>query len=55
MNAKRAIEVGVFTGYSSTCIARALPPDGMWLRVMAWLSLSLSLSVYFRHLSLKAS
>jgi len=25
---RRAIEVGTFTGYSSLCIARALPPDG---------------------------
>lgn len=25
---KRAIEVGVFTGYSSICVARALPADG---------------------------
>lgn len=26
--AKTAVEVGTFTGYSSTCIARALPGDG---------------------------
>lgn len=29
--ARRAIEVGVFTGYSSLCIARALPADGYLL------------------------
>jgi caffeoyl-CoA O-methyltransferase len=29
--AKRAIEVGTFTGYSSLCIARALPPGGRLL------------------------
>ncbi len=28
LGAKRCIEVGVFTGYSSLCVARALPPDG---------------------------
>jgi caffeoyl-CoA O-methyltransferase len=27
-NAKRAVEVGTFTGYSSICIARSLPADG---------------------------
>ncbi|MBC8023154.1 MAG: methyltransferase, partial [Burkholderiales bacterium] len=28
VNTKRAIEVGVFTGYSSLAVALALPPDG---------------------------
>ena len=28
VGARRAVEVGVFTGYSSTCIARGLPADG---------------------------
>jgi predicted O-methyltransferase YrrM len=28
VNARRAIEVGVFTGYSSLAVALALPPDG---------------------------
>jgi predicted O-methyltransferase YrrM len=28
MGAKRALEVGVFTGYSSLCVALALPPSG---------------------------
>jgi caffeoyl-CoA O-methyltransferase len=31
IGAKSAIEVGVFTGYSSISIARALPPDGKLL------------------------
>jgi caffeoyl-CoA O-methyltransferase len=31
ISAKSAIEVGVFTGYSSLCVARALPPDGKLL------------------------
>jgi predicted O-methyltransferase YrrM len=29
LGARRTIEVGVFTGYSSLCVARALPPDGV--------------------------
>lgn len=28
LNAKRTLEVGVFTGYSSLSVAQALPPDG---------------------------
>src|SRR5260221_513865 len=28
MNARRCIEIGVFTGYSSLSVARALPPEG---------------------------
>lgn len=28
MGARRALEVGVFTGYSSTAVAMAMPPDG---------------------------
>jgi caffeoyl-CoA O-methyltransferase len=28
VGARRAVEVGTFTGYSSLCIARGLPPDG---------------------------
>ncbi|PTX99872.1 SAM-dependent methyltransferase [Verrucomicrobia bacterium LW23] len=28
LGVKRAVEVGTFTGYSSVCIARALPADG---------------------------
>ena len=28
MSAKRALEIGVFTGYSSICVASALGPDG---------------------------
>jgi predicted O-methyltransferase YrrM len=28
LNAKRTLEVGVFTGYSSLCVATALPEDG---------------------------
>ena len=28
IGARRAIEVGTFTGYSSLCVAQVLPPDG---------------------------
>ena len=28
LSAERCLEVGVFTGYSSLCVARALPPSG---------------------------
>src|SRR5688572_6656414 len=28
IGARRTLEVGVFTGYSSTCVALALPADG---------------------------
>jgi caffeoyl-CoA O-methyltransferase len=28
VNARSAIEVGTFTGYSAICVARALPPEG---------------------------
>lgn len=28
LGVRRALEVGVFTGYSSTCVALAMPPDG---------------------------
>ena len=31
MGVRSAVEVGTFTGYSSVCIARALPPDGRLL------------------------
>lgn len=31
IGAKRAIEIGTFTGYSAICIARALPDDGQLL------------------------
>jgi caffeoyl-CoA O-methyltransferase len=31
IGARGAVEVGVFTGYSSLCIARGLPPDGRLL------------------------
>jgi caffeoyl-CoA O-methyltransferase len=31
IGARTAIEIGTFTGYSSICIARALPPDGRLL------------------------
>jgi caffeoyl-CoA O-methyltransferase len=28
LNARRTLEIGVFTGYSSLAVALALPPDG---------------------------
>ena len=28
IGARRTLEIGVFTGYSSLCVAQALPPDG---------------------------
>jgi caffeoyl-CoA O-methyltransferase len=31
IGARRAIELGTFTGYSAICVARALPPDGTLL------------------------
>src|SRR5258706_16320281 len=31
MGARHAIEIGTFTGYSSLCVARGLPPDGRLL------------------------
>jgi caffeoyl-CoA O-methyltransferase len=31
IGARHAVELGTFTGYSSICIARALPPDGTLL------------------------
>jgi predicted O-methyltransferase YrrM len=31
MGARRAIEIGVFTGYSALCVAQALPADGFVL------------------------
>lgn len=31
IGARNAVEVGVFTGYSSLCIARGMPPDGKLL------------------------
>ncbi|MBO0866968.1 MAG: class I SAM-dependent methyltransferase [Micromonosporaceae bacterium] len=31
VGARYAVEVGVFTGYSAICVARALPPDGRLL------------------------
>lgn len=31
IGANSAVEVGVFTGYSSICVARALPPEGRLL------------------------
>jgi predicted O-methyltransferase YrrM len=31
IGARRAVEVGTFTGYSALCVAEALPPDGkLW-------------------------
>ena len=36
-NARNAVEVGTFTGYSAVCIARALQPGGRLLcEAMGW-------------------
>src|SRR5947209_6072730 len=43
MGAKSAVEVGTFTGYSSLCIARALPPGGRLICIDAseeWTSIA---------------
>jgi O-methyltransferase len=29
MSARRVLEIGTFTGYSTLCMARAIPPDGL--------------------------
>ena len=35
MGARAALEIGVFTGYSSVCVARALPGDGRFVALDA--------------------
>src|SRR4051795_8500620 len=47
VGARNAVEVGVFTGYSSICIARALPADGRLLACDVSAEWTASLRPYF--------
>src|SRR5262249_15111271 len=53
MGARRAIEVGTFTGYSSICVASALPADGKMVccdRSDEWTSIARR---YWKHAGLE--